>query len=140
MVGNLAPDLYAMKNYYSRPYPVTAGLLSNIPVFSNMIDLVTSPTSITKGLTLRGINMHEDDVSPTFVQRTGEKMGLSSKEVASNFINNSGIFSNTAGAESGIIRDVASTLGSISTSYSPTQLQKMPYTEMPMERSSPEWA
>lgn len=39
-IGAIAPDVYAMKNYYSRPYPVTAGLLSDIPVFSNMMSML----------------------------------------------------------------------------------------------------
>lgn len=140
MLGNMAPDLYAMKNYYSRPYPVTAGLFSNIPVFSNMVDLVTSPFTLTKGMTLRGINMHEDDISPTYVQRTGEKQGVDPGDVATNFINNSGIFENTASSNSGIATDIAHLAGSITSTYSPPQLEKMPYTETPMERSSTEWA
>ena len=52
--GAITPDYYGLKNYYSRPYPVTAGVGSNIPVFGNMFGMI--PGMPFGG----GMKMHED--------------------------------------------------------------------------------
>lgn len=134
IVGNMYPDLYAMKNYYSRPYPVTSGLFSNLPVFSNMIDLLTSASSTARFATGRGIAMHEEEFSPTYMQRLGEEAGLSPQTVARQFLDREGFFSATEGSAG------TSPMGTLANAY----MREDPvhpgdaynYTEVPMMRSS----
>jgi hypothetical protein len=72
MVGNIAPDIYAMNNYYSRPYPATAGLFADIPVFSNMMHMLPGSDIVTGA----GISMHQDELGlPTSNASTGYSMG-----------------------------------------------------------------
>jgi len=72
MVGSVAPDIYAMKNYYSRPYPATAGLFSDIPVFSNMMHMIPGSDMVTG----TGISMHQDELEvPMGAASTGYSMG-----------------------------------------------------------------
>jgi len=137
MVGHLAPDMYAMKNYYSRPYPVTSGLFSNLPVFGNMMDLMTSAVPFTRPTTLRGFRMHEGEFSPTYMQRLGEEAGYTPQEVAQSYVQREGFFSTTAGSSG------HSPMGNLADSYmrsNPIQPGTLyNYTEMPMMRSSMEW-
>jgi len=137
MVGHLAPDWYAMKNYYSRPYPVTSGLFSNLPVFGNMFDMLTSLTPITRLATMRGIAMHDGEFSPTYMQRLGEEAGYSPEQVSRNFVTRSGFFSTTEGSSG---TSPMSTLAGAYTERSPVQPgYDYNYTEQPMMRSSFEW-
>jgi len=136
MVGNIAPDWYAMKNYYSRPYPVTAGLFSNLPVFGNMFDLMASTTSLGRLASLRGIPMHRGEESPLYMQRMGEETGFSSETVARDFVSREGYFSQTDGS-------AGTSVGAMMSSYtgqSPVQAGTTAnYTAAPMMRSSFEW-
>jgi hypothetical protein len=77
MVGALAPDLYAAKGYYSRPYPVTAGLGTNIPIASSVLG--TLP-----GFPLgAGIPMHQAEMSTGYALRQLSEVGIQSAELSS---------------------------------------------------------
>lgn len=69
-VGAIAPDIYAAKNYYSRPYPVTAGVLSNLPVLSDV-------AAILPGLPIGGgIRMHQEALSSAVFDREMSDIGV----------------------------------------------------------------
>ena len=69
-VGFIAPDYFGLKNYYSRPYPVTAGLLSNIPI-------VSSVAAMLPGMPLGGgITMHENELSPEYMRAQQNRYGM----------------------------------------------------------------
>lgn len=92
MVGSVAPDVYAMKNYYSRPYPVTAGMFSNIPILSNVLGL-TGANKLLGG----GISMHEDDMpSQDSAMRSAIDNGFSSKALSEMYEYGDGIYSSTS--------------------------------------------
>lgn len=137
MIGHIAPDWYAMKNYYSRPYPVTSGLFSNLPVFSSMLDTLTSTTSLGQLATLRGIPMHEGEFSPTYMQRQGQNMGITPLEISRNYLEQEGYFATTHGSTG------ESPMGSMRNDNN-ENIPAEPgtvynYTESPMMRSSFEW-
>jgi hypothetical protein len=94
VVGTMAPDIYAFKDYYSRPYPTTAGLFSNIPVFSSMINMVPG----SKYLTGAGIALHEEDISPTFFMHQAREMGMPTSAIASDYNIRGGMFQSTDGS------------------------------------------
>jgi hypothetical protein len=136
MIGHIAPDWYAMKDYYTRPYPVTAGLFSNLPVFGNMFDLMSSTSKELRMLTLRGIPMHRGEASPLYTQRMGEETGFSTGEVASNFVSHEGYFAPTEGSTGQPMGTYTSPIKGAE----PVQVGVGPnYTSSPMMRSSFEW-
>ncbi len=63
VIGAIAPDYYAVKDYYSRPYPVTAGLLGGIPLIGSLIRSVPFLGTMLGG----GFPLHEDARSPLYV-------------------------------------------------------------------------
>ena len=97
VVGTIAPDLYLAKNYYSRPYPTTSGLFSNIPVFSTMLNSLPGSSYLTgSGIPIRG-----EDMSPTYMMHQAREMGIPTTDVASSFVNRSGMFGDTVGSAGG---------------------------------------
>lgn len=97
VMGAMAPDIYAMKNYYSRPYPVTAGLFSDIPVFSNMMHLLPGSEMVTGA----GITMHGEEYSQASMLGHSADMGINTTQVARQFNESTGIYSNTMGSAGG---------------------------------------
>ena len=135
MVGHLAPDWYAMKDYYTRPYPVTAGLFSNLPVFGSMFDLMASTTKLGRLATLRGIPMHKGEQSPLWMQRMGQQSGLSPEDVADDYVDKTGFYAQTGGSTGsspmGMMRSAGEDTGPPTQPGSPSN-----YIAEPMKPSS----
>jgi len=91
-VGAIWPDIYAMKNYYSRPYPVTAGLFAGIPYVSDMMRSVPGVGKMLGG----GIPMHDEvsegAVSTGYMMRRANQLGLGTETIADMFGNKSGMY------------------------------------------------
>ena len=91
LIGSIAPDVYATKNYYSRPYPVTSGLFSNIPVVSNLLNM-TGASKLLGG----GREMHPGDMYSAEKQfGSARTSGFSTATLADMYENNDGVYSNT---------------------------------------------
>lgn len=71
IVGMLVPDYYAVKDYYSRPYPVTAGLLGGVPLISSLIRAIPFAGRLLGG----GYPLHEGEASPTFAAKVAKEFG-----------------------------------------------------------------
>lgn len=118
-VGAIAPDIYALQNYYSRPYPVTAGLFSDIPIVSNF-------TSMLPGMPLLGgIEMHSDNWSQPYYKGVAADMGLDNRSLSGLYGTDNEYFSPQAGQIGG------SGLG--------PGHSKLP-TETPMKKTDFNWA
>lgn len=117
LVGDIAPDIYGFKNYYSRPYPKTAGLFPNIPIFSNVMSMVP-------GLPLfGGISMHDDELGANAISELNIRSGMAPDigMISDDYRSGSGFFMNSN--PSGL--DLSSDLGFFPGFAGP----------MPMERS-----
>lgn len=91
LVGHVAPDIYAVKNYYSRPYPKTAGIGANIPIFGNVM-------AMAPGLPIGGgITMHGDELSAHAISEMNIKSGMIPDValLANDLSGGDGIFANT---------------------------------------------
>lgn len=91
LVGHVAPDIYAVKNYYSRPYPKTAGIGANIPIFGNMM-------AMAPGLPIGGgITMHGDELSAHAISEMNIRSGMIPDValLANDLSGGDGIFANT---------------------------------------------
>jgi len=96
IVGALAPDYYAVKDYYSRPYPVTAGLLGGIPIIGPALRSVPFVGKILGG----GIPMHGGEASPVYAMRVSDEFGgaPTADSLANSLQSGSGIFEQTRGS------------------------------------------
>jgi len=96
-LGAIAPDIYAAKNYYSRPYPATAGLFAGIPVISDMARMIPGVGRMLGG----GIQMHDEalegSVSTGYMMRQASKMGFGTETIASMFGERSGMYGDMQG-------------------------------------------
>jgi len=89
ILGAIAPDYYAAKHYHSRPYPMTAGLLSDIPVFSSMAHIIAPE------LLGAGHPIHGGDISPTFMQGQARENSVSAYSISNQLQANTGPFAQT---------------------------------------------
>ena len=100
-VGALVPDIYAMQNYYSRPYPVTAGVFSDIPVVSSVMGMLP-------GFPLgAGIPMHQNDWSTRYQKGVATDNGMTIGDIASTYGSGTGYFSSTSPGDTGSEMDTS---------------------------------
>jgi len=87
--GVLAPDIYAMKDYYSRPYPVTSGLFANIPVIGSALRIIPFANNMLLG----GITMHDDDWSAYYYSGKSSQNNIDITQLSDSFASSENIYS-----------------------------------------------